>query len=251
MFRISLLLLAFFAHPLIHADDLPKRSGVVFVVAGAGGLEHLPAFTRWAMKQARLPHECIHFDWTHGKGRFVRDIQDTRHLLQKAEELRQQILTYQAKHPDRPIYLIGKSTGSFIVLWATEKLPIASLEKVILLSPAVSPGYDLSPALTSIRTTLVNYRSKYDVFILDWATSIVGTADRQYNASAGKNGFIRPVPPLPEHDVYQRLVQIDWSLDKVWYGHWGGHLGNGMPLFLLFEVMPLLRVDNHFVQRNP
>lgn len=249
--RCSLILLLFCAGANAHASDLPKRSGVVFVVAGAGGLEHLHKFTRWAMNQAHIPHELKHFDWTHGKGRFVKDIQDTRHLLQKAEELRQQILSYQANNPDRPIYLIGKSTGCFIVLWAAEKLPIASLEKVILLSPAVSPGYDLSPALKSIRTNLVNYRSKYDVFILDWATSIVGTADRQYNASAGKLGFTMPVPPSPEHDVYHRLVQIDWSLDKVWYGHWGGHLGNGMPLFLFFEVMPLLKVESQLVQRIP
>jgi pimeloyl-ACP methyl ester carboxylesterase len=251
MSRLIALLVLLMSGLTLCAQELPTQPGVVFLVGGAGGIENLHTFTRWAMKQAKLPHEIKHFDWTHGKGRFVKDIQDTRHLLLKAEELRQQILKYHAEYPDRPIYLIGKSTGCFIVLWAAEKLPIASLEKVILLSPAVSPGYDLAEAISSIRTTLVSYRSRYDVFILDWATSIVGTADRQYSSSAGKKGFTKPVPPLPEHDVYSRLIQIDWSLDKVWYGHLGGHLGNGMPLFLFFEVMPLLKVERQLAQRNP
>ena len=233
MFRFAstLLLLFLFTVPAL-AQDKP---GVVFIAGGAGGIMNLSGFTKWALRQVDSQHEVRDFNWTHGKGRVVRDIQDIRHLVEKANELAEQIMEYQATHPDRPIYLVGKSTGAMIVLLAAEKLPPASLERIILLSAAVSPGYDLSPALKSTRVEIVSFHSKLDVAVLNWATSLVGTADRYYSKSAGLTGFT--IQPEPD---YQRLKQIAWSPNNVWHGHLGGHLGNGMPLFLLYEVTPFL-----------
>lgn len=237
MYRLSLTLLLVLLNTLtLHAGDPP---GVVFVAGGAGSIANLAGILRWSLRQVNSPLEVRDFDWSHGKGRVVRDIQDIRHIIQKADELAQQILEYQAAHPDRPIYLVGRSTGAMIVLLAAEKLPLASLERIILLSPAVSPNYDLLPALRTTRSEIVSFHSRLDIPVLNWGTSLVGTADRYYTPSAGLNGFAIPAAT----NEYQRLKQIEWSPSKAWYGHLGGHMGNGMPLFLLYEVTPHLRME--------
>jgi pimeloyl-ACP methyl ester carboxylesterase len=239
MCRVILLLLLPLLHTLaLHAGDAP---GVVFVAGGAGSMVNLAGIMKWSLRQVNSPLEVRDFDWSHGKGRVVQDIQDFRHITQKADELAQQILDYQASHPDRPVYLVGKSTGAMIVLLAAEKLPLASVERIILLSPAVSPNYNLTPALRTTRLEIVSFHSRLDIPVLHWGTSLVGTADRYYTASAGLNGFTIPVATFE----YQRLKQIEWSPGKAWYGHLGGHLGNGMPLFLLYEVTPYLRMERN------
>ncbi len=237
MHRRKLTLLLILLNTLtLHAGESP---GVVFIAGGAGSMVNLAGITKWSLRQANSPLEVRDFDWSHGKGHVIRDIQDIRHLVQKADELAQQILDYQATHPDRPVYLVGKSTGAMIVLLAAEKLPLASVERIILLSPAVSPHYDLVPALRTTRSEIVSFHSRLDIAVLDWGTSLVGTADRYYSPSAGLNGFSIPAATWE----YQRLKQIEWSPSKAWYGHLGGHLGNGMPLFLLYEVTPYLNVN--------
>lgn len=231
-------------YPAAQADNKPTQPGVIFLVGGAGGIENLHGFARWAIRQAGIPHELRSFMWTHGKGRVIRDIQDTRHLLAKSEELRREVLSYMSSNPGKPVYLMGKSTGCLLVLQAAEKLPISSVEKIILLSPAVSPLYDLTESLRSVRSEMLCFYSKLDIVVLDWGTSIVGTADRYYTSSAGLKSFQMPDVSKPEFADYQKLRQIEWSPGKVWYGHFGGHLGNGMPLFLLFEVMPRLKLES-------
>ena len=237
MHLLSLLLILLLTPPT-HANE--KKPGVVFVVGGAGAIMNLASPIKWSLRQVNNPLQVREFDWSHGTGRIVRDIQDTRHLIQKADELVQQIIDYQATHPEQPVYLVGKSTGAMIVLMAAEKLPIASLERIILLSPAVSPGYDLRPALRTTRLEIVSFHSPLDIPVLNWGTSIVGTADRYYSPGAGLHGFTVPDIKAADNLDYQRLKQIEWSPSKAWYGHLGGHMGNGMPLFILYEVMPFL-----------
>lgn len=240
MFAAALLIcsqLLFFPEP-----SLPTH-GVVFVAGGAGSVMNLPGMLRWALRQKSIGHEVREFEWSHGAGRIIRDIQDVRHLVEKGNELALQVKSYQAKNPDKPVFLVGRSTGAYIVLLAAEQLPAGSVERIILLSPAVSPDFDLTPALRSTRQNIISFRSTFDVVILNWGTSIVGTADRYYTKSAGLSGFVLPAASYSQAEDYQRLKQIAWSPSKMLYGHLGGHLGNGMPLFLLFEVAPYLRAD--------
>lgn len=236
MHGLTLLLIQLLAAPTYAAD----KPGVVFVVGGAGAMMNLAAPFKWSLRQVNNPLEVRDFHWTHGTGRIVRDIQDTRHLMKKAEELAQQIIDYQATHPDSPIYLVGKSTGAMIVLLASERLPIGSVERIILLSAAVSPGYDLRPALRTARLEIVSFHSPFDIPVLHWGTSIVGTADRYYSTSAGLLGFTVPASTTNDNLDYERLKQIEWSPSKACYGHLGGHAGNSMPLFVLYEVIPFL-----------
>lgn len=238
--RLLLLTLGFLiVHSLPAAE--PRTAGTVFVVGGVGGLDPLQANAPWALPWAAVPHRIEVFSWTHGKLRPLRDLQDVRHLLKEADRLAEQVRQEQIRHPDRPIYLIGHSAGAAIILTAAEKLPPASIERMILLAAAVSPTYDLRPALRATRRELVAFSSTYDRVCLDWCTSWFGTADRVYGAAAGLDGFREPDDLDAEgRELYRRLVQVHWRLDMIWQGTDGGHNGACMPIFLAHRIAPWL-----------
>jgi pimeloyl-ACP methyl ester carboxylesterase len=147
----------------------------------------------------------------------------------------------QIRHPDRPIYLIGHSAGAGLILAAAEKLPPASIERMILLAAAVSPTYDLRPALRATRRELVAFNSTYDRVCLDWCTSLFGTVDRVYGPAAGLDGFREPADLDEEgRGAYRRLVQVPWRLDMIWQCTDGLHNGACMPIFLAHLVSPWL-----------
>ncbi len=219
----------------------PAKPGVVFVVEGAGGFDWLPAGADWAFARAKVPHEIRTFEWTHGRGKVIKDLKDTPHLLAKAYELAEEIRFLKAQDPERPVYLVGKSTGCFIVLSAAGQLPPASLERIILLSAAVSPAYDLRFALLATRKEVISFHSKHDWFVLGMGTRRFGTADGVYSSSAGLKGFIVPDDlSVEEAALYRRLVQVPWKPRLVWEGHLGMHFGNSSPLFLYEEIAPWL-----------
>jgi pimeloyl-ACP methyl ester carboxylesterase len=225
-------------------SDAPTKPGVIFIAGGAGGMDFGNTSTRWSFKHAGVPHEIREFLWTHGKGHVLRDLQDTRHLVVKAQELAAAVAQYKAENPDRPVYLIGRSTGAAIVLLAAAELPDNSLEKIILLSSAVSPTFNLVPALRATRAEIVAYRSDYDSFILGWGTSTFGTADRLYTESAGKTGFLLPALDPITRLYYLKLVQVAWKPRLLWLGNFGAHFGANAPLFLIHEIAPKVQLPD-------
>src|SRR5262249_51461108 len=160
-----------------------------------------------ALPSCGVPHEVREFAWTHGKMRFLRDLQDTRHFLAKAAELAAEVRRVKEEGPARPVFLVGHSAGAGLVLAASEQLPPATLERIVLLSPAVAPTYDLRPALRACRAEVVSFNSAVDFFMLGLGTNQFGTVDRLYCTAAGNCGFRAP-KDLPENDqeLYRRLV---------------------------------------------
>jgi pimeloyl-ACP methyl ester carboxylesterase len=218
------------------------RPGVVFVVGGVGGLDGLGPAAQWILPRSGVPHEVRNFVWTHGWGKVFKDLQDTRYLLAQADELAEEIRFLKQKAPERPVYLVGKSGGAGLVLAAAGQLPPRTLERVVLLSAAVSPTFDLRPALRATKEEIVSYYSSYDWFVLGWGTSQFGTVDRMYGASAGWTGFVVPTN-LSNEDraLYDRLEQIPWRPSMILEGNWGMHLGTSMPGFVGQEVAPWLK----------
>jgi hypothetical protein len=216
--------------------------GIVIVVDGIGGVDLLALSAQMALPRAGVPHEIRRFVWSHGLGQMFKDLQDQRHLLSKADELVAQVRQLKAEDPARPVYLIGRSAGTALVLAAAEKLPPATLERIILLAPAVSPTYDLRPALCATRGEIVSFNSTHDQFILNWGTRQFGTADRVYGPSAGLRGFVVPAQlDAADRALYERLVQVPWNPRMLLTGHVGNHMGTGMPVFVGREVAPWLK----------
>lgn len=216
--------------------------GVVFVVGGVGGFDLLSSGAQAMLPKVGVKHEIRDFVWTHGKGKYFRDLQDHRHMHQKAQDLATQIRQIKEETPYRPVFLVGKSGGAGLVLAAAELLPPGTLERIILLSAAVSTTYDLCPALRATKREIVSFYSIHDTFILGWGTTQFGTIDRFYAPSAGLKRFAVPehLNP-PERALYDRLVQIPWKPAMIFEGYWGGHLGTSMPSFVAGEVGPWLQ----------
>lgn len=218
-------------------STLAGPPGVVFVVAGVGGFDLFGTSVHQALPKAGVPHEIRDFTWTHGRGQILKDLRDLPYLLQKAGELAREIRRIKSQNPDQPIYLVGKSGGAGLVLAAAGQLPSGTLERVILLSAAVAPDYDLRPALRATRGELVSFYSPYDKLILGWGTRHFGTVDRYYGPSAGLHGFSVP-PGLDDEGLtlYRRLIQIPWSPAMILEGNMGTHVGTSMPGFMSAEV---------------
>lgn len=243
-----LTLVLFLERPLTHwAQDTPPpaaepQRGIVLVLGGIGGMDFLGPAASSALPRAGVKHEIREFIWTHGWGQLLKDLQDNEHLHKKAEELADSIRRLKADNPSRPIYVVAKSGGTGLALACAEMLPANTLERIILLSAAVSPTYDLRRALKATRTEIVSFHSPYDQFILNLGTRQFGTIDRVYGPSAGLNGFVPPTS-LDEADqaLYRRLVQVPWNPRMLWQMHNGLHVGTSLPTFLGAEVAPYLR----------
>jgi pimeloyl-ACP methyl ester carboxylesterase len=229
--------------PLVRTEpELPDEKGVVFVVGGVGGWDILGPASQWELPRVGIRHEIRDFVWTHGFGQPFKDLQDKPHLLRKSEELADEIRRFKKENPQRPVYLIGKSGGTGLVLAAAERLPPDTLERIILLSAAVSPNYDLRPALRATWGEIVSFYSDNDHFILGWGTTHFGTVDRVYGPSAGLHGFVLPSKLSPEDRLlYRRLIQIPWTSAMILEGHFGAHTGTSLPSFVGWEVAPWLR----------
>jgi pimeloyl-ACP methyl ester carboxylesterase len=237
---LFLLISFLLATPCANAADAP---GVVFLVPGVGGIDFItPLNAQITLPRAGVPHEIRVFEWTYGTGRLLRDLQDTRRLMAKADELAEAVRQVKANDPSRPVYLVGHSGGGGLVLAAAERLPPGTLERIVLLSAAVSPGYDLRPALRATRREIVSFNSAADSFFLGWGTTTFGTTDRVYGPAAGRYGF--QIPDDLDEDgrqLYQRLVQLPWRWDMIFDFRGGLHNSTIAPHFLARHVAPWLK----------
>jgi pimeloyl-ACP methyl ester carboxylesterase len=225
-------------------EERPR--GLVFVIGGVGGLDLCGFGLRRAVKAARLPYAVEGVIWSHGFGRWYSDLSDVAHLDRQAERVAASIRGFLAEHPGRPVFVVGKSGGAGIAVKALERLDPDSVERAVLLAPALSPGYDLSRALRAVRREMVVFTSPLDVVILGAGTRLFGTIDRVRTFGAGLAGFAVPGPDEPDEERrrrYTRLVQVRWRPRMAGLGHLGGHFGTDLPWFLREHVVPLLRAD--------
>jgi pimeloyl-ACP methyl ester carboxylesterase len=219
----------------------PGQRGVVFAVDGAGGFEATSAALRQAVQDACLPLWVEPVEWSHGLGRVLSDEMDGEHSRAEGQCLAGRIAALRRDHPDGEIYVVGHSAGSAVVLAAAEALPPAAVDRIILLAPSVSAGYDLRPALSCARRGIDVFYSTRDIAYLGLGVAVVGTADRCWGcAAAGRTGFCPAVATPEDAALYAKLRQHPWESCVEWTGHHGGHYGGYQPLYLRAYVLPLL-----------
>jgi pimeloyl-ACP methyl ester carboxylesterase len=225
--------------PGVAAAQAPVAQGVVIVCDGSGDIRTLSAGMARAVAEARLPLYVETFVWSHGYGRYVIDHADHRNHLAMGRLLAERVLAWRRCYPGLKIYLAGHSAGNAVVLAAAERFPPDTVDRIVLLAPSVSPGYDLRAALASSREGIDAFISDHDRIVLDFAMRVVGTADRRWGPAAGRVGF-RPVVCTPtDAALYTRLRQHSWDPVVSWTGHEGGHYGNNRCAFLSAYVLPL------------
>jgi hypothetical protein len=222
-----------------YSPPVPPR-GIVLVLDGAGGYTTASSAVATAAEQARLPLYVRSFDWSLGRLRPLADMRDQEHSRCQGEALAAEVSRYHVSYPGIPVYLVGFSAGSVVVLTAAERMPVDSLERIVLLAPAVSAGYDIRRALASARGGMDVFTSQRDRLWLGLGTGVVGTADGTRDPAAGRVGF-QPPPLCPgETGLAGRLRQHPWDCAVAWTGNEGGHSGTLSQAYLKAYVLPLL-----------
>ncbi len=162
---------------------------------------------------------------------------------QQARVLAQKIVKYQDRYPGRPVHLIGHSAGCAIIVFALEELPPEhSVTSAVLVAGALSPDYDLSPALSKTSDGIWNYSSPFDALFLGVATTALGTVDRAHRPSAGATGFNRPPGHSQKvHELYEtRLHEVPYEISMLWDGNTGGHFGATNVTFAREQLAPVI-----------
>lgn len=223
--------------------DTPS-DGLVLVADGIGGLDMCGRALARVVKASGLAYTTWVIRWCHGFGRWYADLTNAADCDARAADVAETIRLFRARRPDVPIFLVGKSGGCAVMVKALERLDAPEVERVILLAPALSPGYDLTRALGNVRSEVVVYWSPLDVVFLGLGTGVFGTSDRVRGRGAGLVGFRTPAPgDAPERlEAYRKLRQVRWTAGMSSTGYLGGHLGPDSPFFLSRYVVPLLRV---------
>jgi len=143
------------------------------------------------------------------------------------------------ENPDRRIILTSHSGGTGIAVWALEKLPDdVRVDTVILLASALSPEYDLTPALRHVRGKMYAVTSATDALVLGVGTKTFGTIDGVKCEAAGKVGFTMPAGA--DEAEYKKLVQMPYQPEWLQLGNIGDHIGTLGRLFARTVLTPIV-----------
>lgn len=188
------------------------------------GIEGGPATLCWAhaaFREAGVQSAIRVFDWERPH-RPLDNLQDYEGNLKKAAQIAENIREYRQSHPTPPIDIVGYSGGGGLAIMVAEALPGGvRLRNIVLAQPALSPEYDLRPAMSRVDGKIVNLYCPTDWLTLGIGTRVFGTADRKKTDSAGKVGF-HPKAAKPQHA--DKLEQHAWDLAWLGSGHFGNHL---------------------------
>jgi pimeloyl-ACP methyl ester carboxylesterase len=217
------------------------RKGTVFILDGVGGTRMVPTLVRKGLQEAGLPYATYVYDWHHGPpGEILGDLMCMRRNQLEGARLARVIRRLARENPSAPIHMVAYSGGTGVAVWAVERLGGRTrIETLVLGCPALSPGYDLGPALRNVGRCYV-LSSHRDWIMLGLGTSLFGTIDRQRGPSVGLVGLRmcnrRDTPDSP-HDA--KLTQIWWTREMRQYGHYGHHVGFATRRFVRHRIAPL------------
>jgi pimeloyl-ACP methyl ester carboxylesterase len=224
----------------VSCGSLAPNADVVYVADGSGDYRTTSAALSQAVRDTSAPLRVETFVWSHGYNRLLADHLDHSHHIQEGQRLAALIAASRQTCPDRAIYLVGHSSGSAVVLAAAEASPPGSIERILLLAPAVSKDYDLRPALRASRQGIDVFTSRRDVGALAIGTGIIGTADHRWSAAAGRVGFAPVATCLGDDALYAKLRNHPWDPCVAWTGNRGSHYGTIQPAYARTYLLPLL-----------
>lgn len=189
---------------------------IVIVVPGAGG--HGPgtqALIR-GLKQASPDAHYKVFHWGMPAPLFMLNLQNDS-IHRDAEQKLSQFIAQQATLSSSPrIDVVGHSAGCGVALGAIAMLNKTNVNTLILLSPSVSPGYDLLPAMSHVSGETHVFISDRDTLWLSWRCRKFGTYDDIKTQAAGHVGFDNPPAGITQHAYLP-----EWNS----LGNDGGHFG--------------------------
>lgn len=229
--------------------DTPQRrdNGLVVILPGIEGPSYWNHSIARGLADGGVHNAIQIYDWgTKIPGGMLINLADYERNRAMAASLRDHVLDYRRAHPAGGVHLIGHSGGAGIAVMAAEMLPSDNpATTLILLAPALSPEYDLNPALRNVTGGIFSYYSKYDTALLGVGTTVAGTMDRRHTMAAGAVGFRRPQGSSDsDSSPYRKLHQVAWSPSMRRYGHIGDHMGWADRAFVRRYLAPLVKEFN-------
>ncbi len=235
----------------------PLENEVVFILDGVGGCQFTPLLVRRALRRERVELGTIVYAWQFGlPGEIWTDLMWLRRNRVMAGQLARKLLAFRRAHPQTVIHVLAYSGGAGVAVFALEGLHGRGLvDTLILACPALSPQYNLGPALRSTKRCYALV-SRQDRGILGLGTRIFGTTDREFSPAAGMTSFWIPQDASAEDvEMYGRLREVRWTPALRALGHTGGHTGWASSPFLRSHLLPLLHgtptLPLHEVSRGP
>ena len=216
-----------------------RSQGLVVFVGGLRwlgvrwGLRSVPA----GLRKADFAGKVIYWNWHEPVLRlFCLSVYCNRPKIEaEARRLADFLADEHRRNPDLPLYVMGCSAGGYVALRALELLPDGvKVDSAALLSPAVDPRRDLSPALAHVSGRLVNSSSPLDWFVLGLGTWVFRTADGARSASAGMVGFAG-------RDG-RGAIEIRWRPRMILSGRLGGHASCSPPAYITEYIAPAMGI---------
>jgi pimeloyl-ACP methyl ester carboxylesterase len=206
-------------------------SGRVLILPGVGNTKfHLAGFV--AATAAQLPRFTVEVRTWGEPFLTIHNLRAHERNVATAASIAQEIAEWRHANPTTPFYLVGYSGGGGMATLVTSALPPdVSIDRLVLVAPAISPDYPLADEVfTHVREVVINYASERDLQV-GWGTRTFGTIDRKNTASAGATGFAAED---------ERLLQYRWSTADAPYGHAGNHLAYLNPRWQAAKLLPAL-----------
>lgn len=218
----------------VQADTLPPdparlNGAPIFVVAdGSGASTALTQGLLQAMRRTGMAAPLVRVPWCR-YGAAAQDHVDREAQDQAACRTAELVALLRDKCPQSPIFLLGHSTGTRVVVEAAKRLPKGSVERIVLLASSLSSHHDTRGAAAAARRGIDSFFSDRD-WVLQVAADYLGPSDGLPGQCAGFAGFC----PDPTHSG---LRQHRWV--EGLGGH-GGHLSWTQEHFVGNVLLPLL-----------
>ena len=185
-------------------------------------------------------HADMHiYDWTCEDGG-IHALWATERNHAQAKFIADKIAEKYHNDPRTPIYLTCHSGGVGVAVWALESLPAdVKVQGLMMLAPAISPGYDLTRALSHVVGHAFCFCSPNDGLVLGYGTKLFGNIDGVRGEAAGKVGFTPPANA--DKGQYAKLTTQPYNADWMEkYGYGGDHMGLLGRTFARGYIAPLL-----------
>lgn len=223
--------------------NTPERlqRGLVLILPGIEGAGALSSAVRGGIDDAGIRQGLSIYRWgvPISVAGLMWNQMDTARARKVAGEVAEEIASYQDAHPDRPVHLVGHSGGGAVAVFTAEQLPgDHRVDGIVLLSPSLSAGYDLTKALSGSRKGIVHFWSPADVGLLVLGTTLFGNLDGVHGPAAGARGFRQTNGP---NELFSRLHQIRWSSAMASSWNLGGHVGTASRAFCRDWAAPWIK----------
>ncbi len=228
-------------------SGLPIRQGCLdqeflVIVDGVGGFQFAPILIRRMLRLADATMGTVYFPWQFGLvGEIFTDLMWLRRNKKMGAKLAEELTKLRQEFPQAKIHLVSYSGGVGISVFALELLPNSTIvESLIMACPALSPTYNLAPALSNVSRAYALV-SNGDYGILGIGTTVLGTTDRKHCAAAGQRGYQLPTNTKTEDIVeYAKLKELRWDKSQRELGHSGGHTGWASGPWLAKHMLPII-----------